>query len=78
MCKMSNKCFISIDTNIYLNYDNNERRDIMSFILRNKAAIVLYLFIIGGIYLLSLRVESLESKEDYYKYNEQIVVNLQR
>ena len=77
-CKMSNKRSLPIDTNICSLYDNNERSDIMNFVLRNKAVIIFYVLIIGGIYLMSLRVEKLESKEDYYKYNEQVVMNLQR
>lgn len=48
----------------------------MNFVRKNYMAIILYFLVMGFVFLLSSRVEQFESKEDYYKYNEQIVMNL--
>lgn len=47
----------------------------MDFIINHKYAICFYLVLLLVTFLLSLRVENLESKEDYYKYSQNIVMN---
>lgn len=47
----------------------------MEFIIKHKYAIVFYLIMLVLTFVVSARVEKLESKEDYYKYNQNIVMN---
>lgn len=47
----------------------------MSFIKEHKIIIIFYLLIICFTYLLTIRVENLESKEDYYNYSENVAMN---
>lgn len=47
----------------------------MEFIMKHKYAIIFYLFLLALTFVVSARVEKLESKEDYYKYSENIVMN---
>lgn len=47
----------------------------MKFIIKHKYAVCFYLVLLALTFVLSARVEKLESKEDYYKYSENIVMN---
>ncbi len=47
----------------------------MKVLKKHKVAIIFYLVMIGLTFILSAKVEKLESKEDYNIYNKNIVMN---